>query len=173
MPNWCENRVYLEASPAEIEAIISAIQSDGDSGLLNHLRPQPEYELEAVVTGELPRWYAWRIENWGTKWEVSAEVVSHSVSDGWINLAFDSAWSPPLEAFYFWEAQSPETRNFNIRYVEWGSDTCGEADSRGINETYYIPATAADVKEMIPIDIDEEFGISDNVAQWESEEAEA
>ena len=172
MPNWCENRVYLEASPAEIEAIIMAIQSDDDDekGLLNYLRPEPEPGPE--IEGEMPHWWNWRVANWGTKWEVSAEIVSHSVIDGWINLAFDSAWSPPLEAFYAWEAQSPETRSFNIRYIEWGMAFCGEADSNGINETYSIPTTAADVKEQIPIDIDEEFGISDSVAQWESEEAE-
>ena len=171
MPNWCENRVYIEASPAEIEAIIMAIQSDDDKGLLNYLHPEPDHGPE--IEGEMPHWWNWRIENWGTKWEVNAEITSHSVSDGWINLAFDSAWSPPIEAFYFWEAQSPETRNFNIKYVEWGMAFCGEADSRGVNDHYYIPATAAAVQEQIPIDIDEEFGISDNVAQWESEEAEA
>jgi hypothetical protein len=120
----------------------------------------------------MPNWYSWRVSNWGTKWEVSAEIISHSVEDGWINLAFDSAWSPPLEAFYAWEAADSESRSFNIRYVEWGMAFCGEADSRGINETYSIPLTAAEVQELIPVDIDEEFGISDNVAQWESEEAE-
>jgi len=62
---------------------------------------------------------------------------------------------------------------FNIRYVEWGMAFCGEADSNGINESYSIPITAADVKKMIPVDLDEEFGISDMVTQWEDEEAEA
>jgi hypothetical protein len=171
MPNWCENRVYIEASPAEIEAMIAAIQSDGEKGLLNHLRPEPEHGQD--TEGELPSWYAWRIENWGTKWEVDAEITSHSLGDGWINIAFDSAWSPPLEAFYAWEAQSPETRNFNIRYVEWGMAFCGEADSRGSNERYSIPVTVALAQELIPVDIDEEFGISEMIAQCEAEEAEA
>jgi len=170
MPNWCENRVYIEASPAEIEAIIMAVQgTDDEKGLLNCLLPEPDHGPD--IAGEMPNWYSWRVSNWGTKWEVSAEVTSHSVADGWINIAFDSAWSPPLEAFYAWK-EAGEDRNFNIRYVEWGMAFCGEADSHGINETYSIPTTAADVKEQIPVDIDEEFGISDSVAQWESEEAE-
>jgi hypothetical protein len=171
MPNWCENRVYLEASPAEIEAIIMAVQSDDDKGLLNYLLPEPEHGPE--IEGEMPNWWLWRIANWGTKWEVSAEIISHSVEDGWINIAFDSAWSPPIAALDRWESQDSESRSFNIRYVEWGMAFCGEADSRGINETYSIPSTVAEVQQMIPIDIDEEFGISDNVAQWEQEEEEA
>ena len=42
MPNWCENRVYLEATPSEIEAIVAAVKNQGDTkGLLDYLRPQP------------------------------------------------------------------------------------------------------------------------------------
>jgi hypothetical protein len=172
MPNWCENRVYLEASSAEIEAIIAAIQGQEDTkGLLSYLRPEPQYE-EQDETG-MPSWWSWRVGNWGTKWEVSAEITSHSVADGWINLAFDSAWAPPIAALDHWESQDSESRSFNIRYVEWGMAFCGEADSNGINESYIIPITAADVKKMIPVDLDEEFGISDMVTQWEDEEAEA
>ena len=169
MPNWCENRVYIEASPAEIEAILTAVQSEGDKGLLSYLRPEPEYGPE--IEGEMPNWWNWRVANWGTKWEVSAEVFSHSVADGWMNIAFDSAWSPPLEALYHWE-ESGEGRSFNIRFIEWGMAFCGEADSSGYNESFSIPATVADVQQQIPSEIDEEFGISEMVAQWEAEEAE-
>jgi hypothetical protein len=168
MPNWCENRVYIEASPAEIEAIIAAVQNDGDKGLLHYLRPEPEHGPD--TEGEMPNWWRWRVNNWGTKWEVQPEVTSHSVADGWINLVFDSAWSPPLQAFYAWEESDSESRNFNIRYIEWGMGFCGEADSRGTDETFQIPLTVAAVQEQIPIEIDEEFGISDNIAQWEADE---
>ena len=170
MPNWCENRVYIEAPSEEIEAILLAVQSEGDDGLLNYLRPQPQFEKESV-NNQLPEWYSWRVENWGTKWEVSAEVFSHSVADGWANIAFDSAWSPPLEALYYWESQG-ENRSFNIRYIEWGMAFCGEADSSGSNESFNIPLTVADVQQLIPVELDEEFGISEMVAQWEAEEAE-
>jgi hypothetical protein len=170
MPNWCENRVYIEAPPEDIQAILMAVRSSDENGLLNYLCPEPEHDKD--IEGEMPSWYSWRVNNWGTKWEVSAEIVSHSVADGWVNLAFDSAWSPPLNALYHWEA-SGENRSFNIRYIEWGMAFCGEADSYGINESYDIPTTVAGVQELIPIDLDEEFGISDSVAQWEQEEQES
>lgn len=170
MPNWCDNRVYIEAPPAEIEAIIAAVQNDGDKKLLNYLRPEPEHGPDVV--GEMPNWWNWRIANWGTKWEVQAEIISHSVADGWINLAFESAWSPPIDALYHWEAQSPENRGFDIRYIEWGMMFCGEADSQGINECFNIPYSVEDANNTIPYELNEEFGISDNIAQWIEDETE-
>jgi hypothetical protein len=171
MPNWCENRVYLEATPSEIEAIVAAVKNQGDTkGLLDYLRPQPEHAEESET--HMPNWWSWRVENWGTKWEVTAEIVSHSIADGWINLAFDSAWSPPIEALIHWGSESEETRSYNIRYIEWGMGFCGEADDEGLNESFSIPLTVEAVEELIPVDIDEEFGISEMVAQWEEEEAE-
>ena len=171
MPNWCENRVYIEAPPSDIEAILMAVQSDDDKKLLNYLRPEPTYPKENEEN-LMPNWWNWRVGNWGTKWEVHAEVISHSVADGWVNLAFDSAWSPPIEAFYHWESEGKD-RNFNIRFIEWGMAFCGECDSRGVNENFSIPGTVAEVELMIPTEIDEEFGISDMVAQWEEEELES
>ncbi len=169
MPNWCENHVYIESTPEQIEAIIAAILNDGDKHLLNHLHPEPVFDT-ADQDGIMPNWYLWRVNNWGTKWEVDAEIVSHSVADGWINIAFDSAWSPPVEALAYWESQDPENRSYNIRYIEWGMMFCGEADSDGYNQHFSIPQTVAEVQEQIPIELDEEFGISDSIAQWADSE---
>jgi hypothetical protein len=161
MPNWCENRVYIEATANDIGAIIAAVNS---GSLLNYLNPQPEYGPS--ISGCLPEWYTWRSMNWGTKWEVSAEIISNDVE--WVNLAFDSAWSPPINALRSWESNG-EGRRFNIRYIEWGSMFCGEADSDGTDDYFIIPDNSADVAAHIPIDLNEEFGISDTVAQWEAE----
>jgi hypothetical protein len=174
MPNWCENRAYIETTPEEIAAIVAAIQSEGDKNLLNYLRPEPEHGPE--TEGEMPNWWNWRVNNWGTKWEVQAEIISHSVEGGWINLAFESAWSPPVDAFDYWASQA-EDRRFNLRFIERGMMFCGEAGSNGDTFTINIPASVEEVEATIPIEINEEFEISDTVAQWfeeqEQEQAEA
>ena len=167
MPNWCVNNVYIETSPEEIAAIVEAIQHDDDRGLLHYLRPEPDHG-EENASGIMPNWYNWRVANWGTKWEVQAEIVSHSVEGGWINISFESAWSPPIEALDYWASQGTH-RQFNIRYIEWGMAFCGEADNLG-GVNYPIPETAAEVLSKIPAELDEEFGISYTVAQWEEEE---
>lgn len=172
MPNWCENRVYIETSSEEIAAIVAAInaQDNEDVGLLNYLRPQPEYG-DDTSDQVMPNWWNWRIENWGTKWEVQAEITSHDVEGGWINLAFESAWSPPVEALEHWASQSDD-RNFNIRYIEWGMMFCGEADSREESTYFEIPASVEEAKAIIPVELNEEFGISEAIAQWIEDEAE-
>jgi len=43
-------------------------------------------------------WYDWAISNWGTKWDIGAHLEYDFGSDSF-TLIFDSAWSPPLEAF--------------------------------------------------------------------------
>jgi hypothetical protein len=167
MPNWCVNNVYIETTPEQIAAIVAAIQSDDDKGLLHYLRPEPDHG-EENNSDIMPNWYNWRVANWGTKWEVQAEITSHSVEDGWINLYFDSAWSPPVNAFNYWASQGTH-RQFNIRYIEWGMAFCGEADNWG-NDAYDIPTKAADVEATIPAELNEEFDIAYTVAQWEEEE---
>lgn len=169
MPNWCENVVYIESTPEEIEAIIAAISSDDEKNLLNYLRPEEAHSPENG-DGVMPNWYSWRVNNWGTKWEVDAEIVSHSVADGWINLMFNSAWSPPIEALEYWELQDSENRSYNIRYIEWGMAFCGEADSKRGSDHFNIPSTVADVEALIPLELNEEFSISETVAEWGEEE---
>ena len=84
---------------------------------------------------------------------------------------FDSAWSPPIAAIRHWESQDSENRSFNLRYIEWGGSFCGEEDSDGTSYSIDIPTTESACREVIPSELDEEFGITDAVAQWETEDA--
>lgn len=165
MPNWCNNRVYIEASSEEIAGICDIIKQGKE--LLNYLCPEPEHDKEQK--NHMPNWWHWRIAYWGTKWDVEADIISFDISGGWISLAFDSAWSPPIEALHNW-ADKSEDRSFNIRYIEWGMAYCGEADSKGLEEDFYIPNTFDSVKDAIPIDLDEEFAISEIVGKGENEQ---
>lgn len=162
MPNWCENHLYIEATESEIQNILAA-----KDGLLNHMRPEPEHSED--VEGEMPQWYNWRVLHWGTKWEVQPEILPQS--DTALLIIFDSAWAPPIAALRHWHDQDSENRSFNLRYIEWGMAFCGEEDSDGTSYVVNIPANAKDCEEVIPIELDAEFGICDTVAQWETEDA--
>mgnify|MGYP000709814832 CR=1 FL=1 len=166
MPNWCENALYIDAPEEDIAALKAAIamQDDEEQGLLNHLRPQPEYPDDD--SGPLPAWYNWRVDNWGTKWEVQAEITGES--ETCLYLYFNSAWSPPVEAIRHWVDQD-DRRIAELRYIEWGMGFCGIV-SNDEDTTYTIPSTVEDVQESIPADLDEQFGISEMVEQWENEE---
>ena len=41
-----------------------------------------------------PSWYEWAIANWGTKWDV--QEANTLISDEYIIVHFDTAWSPPV-----------------------------------------------------------------------------
>jgi hypothetical protein len=161
MPNWCENQVYIEATQSDIDQIISALET----GRLNCLRSEPEH---GQAEGAMPAWYDWRVANWGTKWDV--KDVNVSTGDGWVSLSFLSAWSPPIEALEYWQAQDSKNRSYNLRYIEWGNGFCGEADSRWeTHEQFNIPETAAEAESIITDSLLEEFDIIENLELMEQE----
>ena len=46
------------------------------------------------------RWYNWRVQNWGTKWDAySLEIDDVDMPNGF-EVTFETAWSPPEEVCY-------------------------------------------------------------------------
>jgi hypothetical protein len=122
MPNWCENRIKISGSTEKINKLWEKVESDG---LLNTLRPQPN-NLEEYENID------WRLQNWGTKWEVNTQdLCVEDNGDGTSDIYgdFDSAWSPPIEAYIaFNEADNGcEVEGW---YSEFGCDYCGLYNSR-------------------------------------------
>jgi hypothetical protein len=122
MPNWCENRIKISGSTEKINKLWEDVNSNG---LLNTLRPQPDNLKEN-------EYYGWRIDNWGTKWEVNSEdlcVVDNGDGTSYIWGDFVSAWSPPVEAYIaFNEADNGcEVEGW---YFELGCDFCGLYNSK-------------------------------------------
>jgi hypothetical protein len=122
MPNWCENRIRISGSTEKINKLWEKVESDG---LLNTLRPQPN-NLEEYENID------WRLQKWGTKWEVNTQdLCVEDNGDGTSDIYgdFDSAWSPPIEAYIaFNEADNGcEVEGW---YSEFGCDYCGLYNSR-------------------------------------------
>lgn len=91
-------------------------------GLLYYCKPEPDYKTTPVAktfpeiaakyanseeereialknepTIREDSWYDWRLQNWGCKWEVEAEIGD--VDEECICLYFMSPWGPPIEAY--------------------------------------------------------------------------
>jgi hypothetical protein len=73
-------------------------------------------------------WYSWRINHWGTKWDI--ELCDVSISDDGKELSahFDSAWSPPIEAY---DALGAMGFKIEAIYAEPGAAFCGAYDEEG------------------------------------------
>jgi hypothetical protein len=115
MPNWCSNTIVVSA--VDISKFKEWL-GDGKS-LLSKIAPTPQPLIDTVAgwIGDVEaqnkldaqrqsnikefgaaNWYDWNIANWGTKWDVDAEIDEFNTSDIDIILSFDSAWAPPTKA---------------------------------------------------------------------------
>jgi hypothetical protein len=127
MPNWNSNDITIDGPAEKIAALWAAANAGEDAGLLNAMVPMPAELLEG------DGWYGWRVENWGTKWDVSNEGLQFiDNGDGTASIVgyADSAWSPPLEAFQTWAAEN-EDCSLELKYFEPGMCFVGVWDSAG------------------------------------------
>ena len=115
MPNWCSNQVTI-TGPKPVIDEIKAICNSGEGNLLNWLVPRPSDQEE--------NWYEWNVSNWGTKWDISDITVTDDAEDDSISISFDTAWSPPLEAFRTW-AQGDGRVTYRLEYWEGGMGFVG------------------------------------------------
>ena len=78
-----------------------------------------KYNLE---TYGAKNWYDWCCKNWGTKWDIDGTGDRHG--DEHASYYFDSAWSPPIEAFLKISGDFPGL-SFDLEYFEPGMAFCG------------------------------------------------
>ena len=139
MPNWCNNSITIQGSTDTLKPIWEETQK---TGLLNAIRPMPnelegttspspkEGEPQPLVDGH-DNWYSWRVENWGTKWDVDSEGLEFEDNgDGTATIMgwFDSAWAPPIEAYNHF-LDSFDGCSLDASYEEGGMDFCGIYDN--------------------------------------------
>jgi hypothetical protein len=184
MPNWCSNTATFYGSKEQLDALKNA----EDGNILNVIIPCPpelnnselttsygDQEKQKVVEQLKAQarekygyesWYDWNVANWGTKWDVNAEFVEEG--DGWVTFVFDSAWSPPINAY---DAAQEQGIKVDAMYHEPGMNFCGRYLD-GYDDTYEIPATGDETREQVPEEINEYFGIAEEQDNWAEENEE-
>ena len=84
-------------------------------------------------------------------------------------MSFDSAWSPPIDAY-----ATLVEMGFSIRayYYEPGMAFAGIWED-GCDDFYeYGGMNSEQIAESLPAELDEAFGISESAAMWEEENEE-
>lgn len=187
MPNWCNNSVEIyHEDPAMIERVRTAFN---DGRLLAEFIPVPQsLKIVAGCVGDpdeqkkleedtarnrevhgYGNWYDYCVNEWGTKWDVGADGNPAQDIPGGLMLGFESAWAPPCAAY-----EKLTEQGFRIRamYFEPGMAFAGIWED-GIDDFYeYGGLDSAGIAEELPVELDEAFCISEDVAQWEAENAE-
>jgi len=174
MPNWCLNTLTITADPnlvptgvdySPIEKLIVA--NNTEEHFLQHMRPMPDELKETTAPNDSGiNWYNWRVENWGTKWEVSADVDWDEETKT-LHVTFDSAWAPPIEALQYWADQHPEFC-LELSYWEPGMAFVGSWSSLGADEHYnYAEYTSKTVREHIPDYLVDHWALEDELRSIE------
>ncbi len=185
MPNWCNNNVTISHNDsAKIEALAASVR---EGKFLGHVIPVPE-DLQIVAgsvgdpveQAELERktaenvekygygnWYDFCVARWGTKWEVDTyEGENVKVENNTIEFGFDSAWSPPMGVYEELVEQGYEVVAY---YYEPGMGYVGKYDN-GVDDCYdYSGTDSKTVRDVIGDELDDMYGISESMAEYEAE----
>ena len=192
MPNWCNNNITITGPNSVIDKIEKIVDEKQETeGLLQFMYPMPEglknttadmtEDKEMIKKYGYSDWYGWATNEWGTKWEVSEfygvdrqYLTETSEGESTISFAFDSAWSPPTDA-YFNFIQENSDCSLRATYHEPGCDFMGIWDN-GNDQCYTISEAAPDGSkdEFWDTDegaeLDDMFGITESMAEWEAEQ---
>lgn len=94
MPNWCENILWVNGDPPDIQRFKADVRTKKYDLQLSTLLPIPE-ELEATAPLEdKPNWYDWCIKNWGTRGDVEGKLTWDE--HAFLEFFFLSAFNPPV-----------------------------------------------------------------------------
>jgi hypothetical protein len=169
-----------------------AVDAWNSGKFLGTLVPEPDYKEVKVkptfpmnmATGEAKpefvdpeqAWWDWRLQNWGTKWDIGYKEGEYGdkaqlSKDGSMFVYFNSAWSPPTDAY----AKLMEM-GYYIRayYYEGGCAFCGSWED-GCEDFYNIDPpegvkTSQWVRDNIPADINKEMDIASSYESFEEDE---
>lgn len=185
MPNWCDNNLYI--SHPDKKMMKKALNAWNKGKFLSTLVPEPDYTKVKVkptfdsshITGKpqpefvdpQQAWWDWRVQNWGTKWDIGwddSRDKAELSGDHDMFVNFQSAWSPPLDAYATLVEMGYSIRAY---YFEGGCCFCGRWED-GIDEGYTLdfPEKGSPVQwieDNIPSDINEEMAITSSYEDWE------
>ena len=166
MPNHTDNRVILSHADSQQIDMIYNIMNTDDTPLCQTLIPMPK-ELEGTAGFDengVAGWYKWRLDNWGTKWDVYDAQCDYFDANT-LRLYFDTAWLPPMRIY---EKLTDMGFEVTARYLDEGWGYIGEY----VNGDDWCTDDVESVAEHYP-ELDEEFGISELIAEYQDEESAA
>ena len=175
MPNWCNNNLTLtHKDPAMIQRAYDALER---GEFLSEFCPIPRELGDAIADGSVnaeliakygySNWYDYCVNEWGTKWDIGEQGASDIHPDGtMLHTYFDSAWSPPTRAY-----EKLEAMGFGVdaMYFEGGMGYAGTYSDGNDDEINLEGMSADEVEQEYP-ELDEAFGISESMREYEEPE---
>ena len=186
MPNWCSNNLILtHEDPKMIQRAYDALER---GEFLQEFIPVPQQlkivagcvgdpveqaKLEADTARNVEEigygnWYDYCVGEWGTKWDVGEQGASDIHPGGkMLHTFFDSAWSPPV---YAYEKLVELGFGVEAMYFEGGMGYAGSFSSEYGDQEINLEGMRADDIEREYPELDECFGISESMREYEEPE---
>ncbi len=124
MPNHCYQTVDIKGNSVLVTELYTALTKQ--DRFCDFVLPMP------IEMWEDGKWYDWRIENWGTKWDLChVEIIEtdgvterYSPRKGLVGFSFKcwTAWSPPTP---IWEKLTELGVCVTAYYLDEGGWFCG------------------------------------------------
>jgi hypothetical protein len=147
--------------------ITSGFLGDGDAQ--KELERQTKANVEKYGYGN---WYDFCVGEWGTKWD-TGESGNNDINPNdpcMLTAGFDTAWAPPVRAY---EKLTEQGFTVDAMYYESGMAYCGIWTSEDGDEEYSLEGMSADqVEAELPAELDNMFGISECIREYEAENEE-
>ena len=131
MPNHCYNKISIYGD--EASKIASELKSEDTVFDFSKVLPEPNYEEVEVKSTfpkedekdnfRMPKWWDWRVQNWGTKWNSYDDSVE-IIDDETVEYTFNTAWSPPEPVIEKLREQYPDV-SITAFYDEPGMEIAG------------------------------------------------
>lgn len=138
MPNWCSNTITIKGETETLQ-----ILKDNNFSF-DFIRPEPDWTNTPNEDDD------WRIDNWGTKWDIHSPDIKLEDNHTLV-VTGDTAWSPPEEVLRYATERFPDLE-INITYEEEGMDFYGEADFAKGQVTYEFTDDLSNVAMAIAND---------------------
>ena len=153
--------------PASLHIVAGRVGSDEEPEQIALV----EQEAANIATHGYTNWYDYCVNEWGTKWDVGGDDYNEPQQEtpNDITMSFDSAWAPPIAAM-----DKLEALGFSVRlyYYEPGMAFAGIYEDGSDNYYDYGGMNSDQVAEELPSELDEMFGISESMAEYEEENQE-
>ena len=189
MPNWCSNHITVRGTNQKEIAEIAKAMEEGR--FCDSIIPTPEdlnitagregndndpkqIALVAKEQANLEKygvrnWYDFQVNRWGTKWEVECQDVQVEDDGLTVSTYFDSAWSPPMGIV---EELMNRGLQVTLYYYEPGMGFVGKYED-GCDDYYDLSGLdSSTVISAIGNELDDFFGISESMAEYEAENEE-
>jgi hypothetical protein len=114
-------------------------------------------------------WYDFCVGEWGTKWDIGGQGQSDIHPDGLsLFTSFDSAWSPPVNAYAKLEAQGFRV---SAMFYESGMAFAGTYEDGNCDDFSLEGMSADEIEQNYP-ELDEAFCISESIREYQAMEEE-